>query len=65
MPDEVKPSNSHVPLNTIIDDNGDQQQIVRFNMPFGTVGTGEFGTYFIGYVGQPEVIEQMLENCSC
>ena len=62
MPDEKKPSNSHVALNTIIDDDGDQQQIVRFNMPFGAVGTGQFGTYFIGYVGRPEVIEQMLEN---
>jgi putative iron-dependent peroxidase len=31
-------------------------------MPFGRVGAGEFGTYFIGYVRSPEVIEQMLEN---
>jgi porphyrinogen peroxidase len=62
MSDETKPSNSHVALNTIIDDNGEQRQIVRFNMPFGTVGIGEFGTYFIGYVRQPEVIERMLEN---
>jgi deferrochelatase/peroxidase EfeB len=22
---------------------------MRFNMPFGTVGAREFGTYFIGY----------------
>jgi porphyrinogen peroxidase len=31
-------------------------------MPFGRVGAGEFGTYFIGYVRSPEVIEEMLEN---
>jgi putative iron-dependent peroxidase len=62
MPDEVKPANSHVALNTIIDDNGDQQQIVRFNMPFGRVGDGEYGTYFIGYAGSPTVIEQMIHN---
>jgi porphyrinogen peroxidase len=62
MPDDVKPANSHVALNTIVDDEGAQRQIVRFNMPFGSVGRGEFGTYFIGYAGGPEVIEEMLRN---
>jgi porphyrinogen peroxidase len=62
MPDDVKPANSHVALNTIVDDDGAQRQIVRFNMPFGSVGKGEFGTYFIGYAGDPEVIEEMLTN---
>jgi hypothetical protein len=52
----------HVALNTIIDDNGEQQQIMRFNMPFGRIGAGEFGTYFIGYARSPDVIEQMLTN---
>jgi putative iron-dependent peroxidase len=32
------------------------------NMPFGAVGAGEFGTYFIGYARSPDVIEQMLTN---
>jgi len=62
MPDDVKPSNSHVALNTIIDDNGDQRQILRFNMPFGRVGAGEFGTYYIAYAKTPDVIEEMLTN---
>jgi putative iron-dependent peroxidase len=62
FPDELKPANSHLALNTIVDENGEQQQIMRFNMPFGRVGAGEFGTYFIGYARRPEVIEQMLEN---
>jgi porphyrinogen peroxidase len=62
MPDEVKPANSHVALNTIIDPDGTQHQIVRFNMPFGRVGVGEYGTYFIGYSRSPTVIDQMLEN---
>ncbi len=62
LPDDVKPSNSHVALNTIIDEEGRQQQILRFNMPFGRVGTKEFGTYFIGYASSPDVIEQMLTN---
>ena len=39
-----------------------QHQIMRFNMPFGRVGAGEFGTYFIGYARDPGVIEQMLTN---
>jgi len=62
LPDEVKPSNSHVALNTIVDGAGKQRQIVRFNMPFGRVGMREFGTYFIGYARSPDVIEQMLSN---
>jgi putative iron-dependent peroxidase len=62
LPDEVKPSNSHVSLNTIVDDDGDERQIMRFNMPFGNVGRGEFGTYFIGYSRTPAVTEQMLSN---
>jgi putative iron-dependent peroxidase len=62
LADEVKPANSHVALNTIVDENGDQRQIVRFNMPFGRVGAGEFGTYFLGYARDPEVIEEMLTN---
>ncbi len=62
MPDDVKPANSHVALNTIEDENGVQQQIMRFNMPFGRVGAGEFGTYFIGYAKTAALIEQMLTN---
>jgi putative iron-dependent peroxidase len=62
FPDDLKPSNSHVALNTIVDENGVQHQIMRFNMPFGEVGAREFGTYYIGYVCCPEVIEEMLDN---
>jgi putative iron-dependent peroxidase len=62
LPDDVKPDNSHVALTTIVDEDGEEHQIVRLNMPFGTVGAGEFGTYFIGYARSPDVIEQMLIN---
>jgi putative iron-dependent peroxidase len=62
LDDDVKPANSHVALNTIVDNDGTQRQIRRLNMPFGRVGTGEFGTYFIGYARTPEVTEQMLSN---
>ncbi len=62
LPDDIKPANSHVAANTIIDPDGTERQIVRENMPFGTVGQGEFGTYFIGYSATPSVTERMLEN---
>jgi putative iron-dependent peroxidase len=62
FPDDVKPSNSHVALNTIVDENGEERSIMRFNMPFGAVGRGEFGTYYIAYAREPGVIEQMLSN---
>jgi putative iron-dependent peroxidase len=62
LADEVKPDNSHVALSTIVDADGNEREIVRDNMPFGTVGKGEFGTYFIGYSSTPEVTELMLEN---
>ena len=62
LPDDVKPANSHVALTMIEDEDGEEQQIVRVNMPFGRVGAGEFGTYFIGYARTPAVIEQMLTN---
>lgn len=61
LDDSVKPSSAHNALNTIEVD-GEQVQIVRDNMPFGHVGTGEAGTYFIGYARSPATTEQMLEN---
>jgi porphyrinogen peroxidase len=61
LDDAVKPTSAHNALTTIIE-NGEQLEIVRDNMPFGDVGKGEFGTYFIGYARSPRRIEQMLEN---
>jgi len=62
MADDVKPPNSHLALNVIEDDDGNQLQIVRANMPFGRVGSGEFGTYYIAYSADPAVTERMLRN---
>ncbi|MFF2774190.1 Dyp-type peroxidase [Streptomyces sp. NPDC058052] len=62
MPDDVKPADSHVALNTVEDEDGEERRIVRQNMPFGRLGAGEFGTYFIGYSRTPDVTEQMLRN---
>src|ERR1700729_4014250 len=59
--DSVKATFAHNAL-TSISENGKDLQIVRDNMPFGQVGTGEYGTYFIGYCRTPRVTEQMIEN---
>ncbi len=62
LDDAVKPTSSHSSLTTLEDENGDEIKILRDNMPFGKPGSGEFGTYFIGYARKPDPIEQMLEN---
>jgi len=62
LPDEIKPSNSHVALNTVVDEQGVEHDIVRDNMPFGSAGVGEFGTYFIGYARTPAITELMLQR---
>jgi putative iron-dependent peroxidase len=61
LDDSVKPTSAHNALTTIVE-NGKEVKILRDNMPFGQPGSGEFGTYFIGYSRSPRTIEQMLEN---
>ncbi|MFF2748763.1 Dyp-type peroxidase [Kitasatospora sp. NPDC058048] len=66
LSDDVKPADSHVALTVITGPDGEERQIVRFNMPYGTFGSagrdGEVGTYFIGYAADPGVTEEMLRN---
>jgi putative iron-dependent peroxidase len=62
LPDDVKPSNSHVALNTIEGPDGEERQILRDNMPFGSAGNGIFGTYYIAYSSSPDVTQEMLEH---
>src|ERR1700740_2468771 len=61
LDDSIKPTSAHNALTTITE-NGKEFQIVRDNMPFGRIGMGEFGPYFIGYCRTPRVTEQMIEN---
>jgi porphyrinogen peroxidase len=61
LDDAIKPTSAHNALTTITE-NGKEFQILRDNMPFGQVGKGEYGTYFIGYCRTPRVTEQMIEN---
>ncbi len=62
LPDEVKPANSHVALNVVEGDDGNEMAILRGNLPFATPSRGEYGTYFIGYARNPAVTELMLTN---
>ena len=62
LDDAVKPSSAHNALTSITDADGEELEILRDNMPFGTIGKGEFGTYFIGYACSPERIERMLDE---
>ncbi|GAB3923162.1 Dyp-type peroxidase [Kribbella albertanoniae] len=62
LDDDTKPSNAHIVLNVIEDADGNELQILRDNMPFGQIGTEEFGTYFIGYAKSPAVTELMLRR---
>ncbi|MFG3164973.1 Dyp-type peroxidase [Streptomyces sp. NPDC048232] len=62
LSDDVKPADSHVALTSVTGPDGRDLEILRDNMPFGSVGREEFGTYFIGYARTPEVTETMLER---
>lgn len=53
---------AHKTLATIEDDQGNEHDILRDNMPFGSPAQGEFGTYFIGYSRKLWVTEKMLER---
>ncbi|KAK9365580.1 hypothetical protein V1509DRAFT_642550 [Lipomyces kononenkoae] len=53
---------SHKTLNTIEGEDGEEYDILRDNMPFGSPASGEFGTYFIGYSRRLWVIERMLQR---
>jgi porphyrinogen peroxidase len=61
LDDAVKPTRAHNALTTITVD-GVEVKILRDNMPFGSVGDAQYGTYFIGYSRSPATTEQMLEN---
>jgi porphyrinogen peroxidase len=61
LDDSIKPTSAHNALTTIEVD-GEEIKILRDNMPFGQVGTGAYGTYFIGYSRSPATTEQMLQN---
>lgn len=60
--EDEKAPYAHNVLTSITDEDGNDLDILRDNMPFGRPGSGEYGTYFIGYAKSPERIERMLRN---
>ncbi len=58
MPDDTKPSNSHIALANV----GDDKKIIRVNMPFGDMSTNQTGTYFIAYASTFSTVKKMLDN---
>ncbi|KAI0168880.1 Dyp-type peroxidase [Hypoxylon sp. FL1284] len=52
----------HKSLAFVQDDKGKVHEILRDNMPFGSPGSEQFGTYFIGYSKELWVIERMLQR---
>jgi putative iron-dependent peroxidase len=62
LDDEKAVRKSHKTLATIVDPQGIEHDILRDNMPFGSPGRREFGTYFIGYSRHLWVIRKMLER---
>jgi porphyrinogen peroxidase len=61
LDDAAAGQKSHKTLATITDQDC-EHDILRDNMPFGSPGRGEFGTYFIGYARHLWVVERMLER---
>lgn len=63
MDEDEKPINSHIAVNQVEDAEGNQLQIVRDNMPYGSAsGTGIKGTYYIAYSKNPDITDEMLEK---
>ncbi|MEU6857557.1 Dyp-type peroxidase [Glycomyces sp. NPDC046736] len=63
LSDAAKPADSHIALNDLEPHpDGTPRKIMRFNMPFGSLESASFGTYFVGYTADLDVIDEMLRN---
>lgn len=62
LDDATTGQKAHKTLATVTDADGTEHDILRDNMPFGSPGRQEFGTYFIGYSRHLWVIETMLRR---
>ncbi|MHB9857588.1 Dyp-type peroxidase [Streptomyces sp. YIM S03343] len=59
---ELDVPGSHVDVNSLVDEHGTEQRVLRASMPFGRPGQGEFGTYFVAYARDPGVTETLLSR---
>ncbi|MGD9986945.1 MAG: peroxidase, partial [Pseudonocardia sp.] len=62
LDEATQPPVSHVALTQIVEEDGTEREILRDNMPFGSIARGEYGTYFIGYAADPDIPERMLRR---
>jgi putative iron-dependent peroxidase len=60
LPEDRLPANSHVARN-IIEEDGEELQILRHSMPYGSAG-GERGLFFLAYTRDLSIIDRMLAN---
>lgn len=58
LDDDVRPENSHV-SRTVIEEDGDELEILRHSMPYGDV-SGEQGLFFLAYTYDLSIIDRML-----
>lgn len=61
LEDEDKMPNAHN-VSSNIEIDGEEQKIVRMNVPFSDPASGKTGTYFIGYARHFEVTKQMCQQ---
>jgi putative iron-dependent peroxidase len=61
LDDAAKAPNAHN-VAAKIEWDGEEQKIVRMNVPFADLGTGRTGTYFIGYSARWHVTRDMLKQ---
>jgi putative iron-dependent peroxidase len=59
LSDAKKPPTAHI-ARTVIEENGEELQIVRHSMPYGT--TTEAGLFFVAYMRRFEIVEHMLRR---
>jgi putative iron-dependent peroxidase len=61
LEDDEKMPNAHN-VAAKVDIDGEEQKIVRMNVPFSDPASGKTGTYFIGYARHWEVTKAMLQS---
>lgn len=59
LDDQVKPPSAHI-ARVVIEEDGEELQVVRHSLPYGT--TAESGLYFVAYGRSPRVFRLMLER---
>ena len=59
LDDEIKPASAHI-ARVVIEQDGDELQILRHSLPYGT--SAEHGLYFVAYGRDPAPFRRMLER---